>query len=64
MIVSIFLGADPAQVAAKGTPVAIVTDDIDGHSRDGTNPDIGCDEYSGSAPARMPITEDEVGVSW
>ncbi|MCK5475998.1 MAG: right-handed parallel beta-helix repeat-containing protein, partial [Candidatus Pacebacteria bacterium] len=48
----------------KGTPVAGITDDIDGHSRDAANPDIGCDEYSGSAPIRKPISEDEVGVSW
>ncbi len=48
----------------KGTPVAIITDDIDGHSRDGTNPDIGCDEYSASAPLRLPVTENDVGVSW
>jgi hypothetical protein len=48
----------------QGTPDGSVTDDIDGHTRDATNPDIGCDEYSSFAPERLPITKDEVGVSW
>ncbi|HBG70972.1 MAG: hypothetical protein A2W93_03280 [Bacteroidetes bacterium GWF2_43_63] len=29
-----------------GTPIALVTDDIDGQMRDGATPDIGADEYS------------------
>jgi len=49
--------ADPGYVSAtdlhlfnmeldnKGTPLAEVTTDIDGDSRDDTNPDIGADEY-------------------
>ncbi|MCF8296180.1 MAG: lamin tail domain-containing protein [Saprospiraceae bacterium] len=30
---------------SAGTPVALVTDDIDGEARDATTPDIGADEY-------------------
>jgi len=58
------LQASSVNAIGKGTPVAGITDDIDGHPRDATNPDIGCDEYSVSAPIRLPVTEDEVGVSW
>jgi|GEM_PF-2566189 len=29
----------------QGTPIAEITTDIDGEARDGTNPDIGADEY-------------------
>lgn len=58
------LQATSTNAIEEGTPVSGITDDIDGHTRDETNPDIGCDEYSASAPARLPITEDEVGVSW
>ena len=47
-----------------GTVVDGVTDDIDGHTRDASTPDIGCDEYSDNAPVRIPVKEKDVGVSW
>ncbi|PCH66701.1 MAG: hypothetical protein COC01_07480, partial [Bacteroidetes bacterium] len=33
---------------AKGTVLTEITDDIDGNARDGTNPDIGADEFTSS----------------
>jgi len=58
------LQASSVNAIENGTPDTNVTDDIDGQPRDGTNPDIGCDEYSASAPIRTPVTEDEVGPDW
>ncbi|MCK4629283.1 MAG: hypothetical protein KAT56_09785, partial [Sedimentisphaerales bacterium] len=58
------LQASSANAIENGTADINIADDIDGHSRDATNPDIGCDEYSASAPIRTPVTEDEVGPSW
>jgi hypothetical protein len=36
---------------AGGAPVATVTDDYDGDARSATTPDIGADEFAGTAPA-------------
>ena len=36
---------------AGGAPVALVTDDYDGDARSATTPDIGADEFAGTAPA-------------
>ncbi len=38
---------------AKGTPVAEVTDDIDGNARNGSTPDIGADEFTPVAGAPL-----------
>jgi uncharacterized repeat protein (TIGR01451 family) len=38
---------------AKGTPLASVSDDIDGQVRDGSTPDIGADEFTPTAPAPL-----------
>ncbi|MEJ2544702.1 MAG: right-handed parallel beta-helix repeat-containing protein [Calditrichaceae bacterium] len=35
-----------AWLDGKGSPIAEITDDIDGETRDGSNPDIGADEYN------------------
>ncbi len=37
------------QVESGGTPVAGITDDIDGNARNATSPDIGADEFTGIA---------------
>ena len=47
----------------KGTPIPIITDDIDGQPRHSI-PDIGCDEYYNLPPIRYPVTTNDVGVSW
>lgn len=41
----------PTLVEAGGTPVATVTDDYDGDTRNATTPDVGADEFAGSRPA-------------
>lgn len=41
------LHASAISMDNKGTPLASVTDDIDGELRNGTTPDIGADEYGG-----------------
>lgn len=46
----------------NGATDANVTDDIDGGSRDGSTPDIGCDEYN-TGGSRIPIT-DGAGHNW
>ncbi len=40
---------------AKGTPLARVTDDIDGEPRDANNPDIGADEFSPDPSSTTPM---------
>jgi len=47
-----------------GSVVAGVEEDIDGHQRSTTNPDIGCDEFSTQSPVRLPVTENDVGINW
>jgi len=39
----------------KGTALADVTEDIDGEARDGSNPDIGADEYTPAVGATPPL---------
>ncbi|MCX6323120.1 MAG: GEVED domain-containing protein, partial [Sphingobacteriales bacterium] len=49
-----FLRIDPAittQIESGGTPVAGITDDIDGNTRNASTPDIGADEFNGTTPA-------------
>ena len=58
------LQASSTNAIEQGTPIASVTDDIDGQVRDASNPDIGCDEYNTSAPLRLPVTVDDVGYDW
>ncbi|MEO8590143.1 MAG: hypothetical protein ABI432_12290, partial [Flavobacteriales bacterium] len=37
----------PTQLESGGTPIAGITDDFDGNTRDVTTPDIGADEFAG-----------------
>ncbi|HUN65616.1 MAG TPA: right-handed parallel beta-helix repeat-containing protein [Bacteroidota bacterium] len=39
----------------KGTPQASVSDDIDGQPRDGSNPDIGADEFTPAGGTTTPL---------
>ncbi|NOZ46889.1 MAG: hypothetical protein GXO79_08910, partial [Chlorobi bacterium] len=42
------LHTDSYWLDGAGTPITVVTTDFDGEARDGTNPDIGADEYTSS----------------
>ncbi|MBI5475037.1 MAG: T9SS type A sorting domain-containing protein [Ignavibacteriae bacterium] len=41
--------AIPTQLESGGTPIAGISADIDGNARNGTTPDIGADEFAGTA---------------
>jgi hypothetical protein len=48
----------------KGTPLGRVTDDIDGEARNGTNPDIGADEFTPDPNSTTPLAGSyTIGVS-
>ena len=57
------LQASSVNAINKGTLDINVTDDIDGQLRHEI-PDIGCDEYYNLPPVRLPVTTEDVGVSW
>ena len=40
----------------KGTPISGITDDLNGNSRDATNPDIGCDEFTANSAYTTPMS--------
>ncbi len=43
-----------------GTPLSFITDDFDGDGRNPTNPDVGADEWVGSAPGSYSAGEDQI----
>ena len=43
-----------------GTPIAFITDDIDGDGRHPSTPDVGADEWVGSAPGSYSAGEDAI----
>lgn len=57
------LQAGSANAIESGTTDGSIADDIDSEARDGSTPDIGCDEYNTPVTA-MPIQAGQVGVSW
>ena len=40
----------------KGTPISGITEDLNGNSRDATNPDIGCDEFTADSAYTTPMS--------
>jgi len=48
--------AVPTQAESGGTPVAGITDDFDGNTRNATTPDIGADEFNGISADFLPPT--------
>ena len=48
--------ATPTQLESGGTPIAGITDDYDGETRNASTPDIGADEFNGAAIDGNPPT--------
>ena len=50
---NLHITAGCTSLESGGTPIAIVTTDIDGATRSSTTPDIGADEFTGSVPPKI-----------
>lgn len=48
--------AVPSPAESGAMPIAGITDDFDGNTRNVSNPDIGADEFSGTTPAPVMLT--------